>query len=167
MAGISFVRFAVVRRWIAPIPVAMGSPRQGLQSPGGGLGQFGRNRRRQTRQSDEILGCFSIVISPPTARFDLQNLYRVEEEEEEKKMGQVSWPEVAGRRRNRPVKPAGTVARGERNRVRRERADLGFPEMETLNPKLAIYSKFSTTFADHNFSIRTPILAYFVSTNSI
>ena len=63
-------------------------------------------------------------------------------------MGLVSWPEVAGRRRNRPVNPAGTVARGERNQVRRERerADLGFPEMETLNPKLAIYSKFSSIF---------------------
>ena len=40
-----------------------------------------------------FLGDFWILISPPTARFDLQNLYRVEEEEEEKKMGQVSWPD--------------------------------------------------------------------------
>ena len=72
---------------------------------------------------------FSIVISPPTARFDLHSLYRVEGKEEEKKMRLVSWLEVAGRRRNRPVNPAGTVARGERNRVRREREQIwGFPK---------------------------------------
>ena len=64
--------------------------------------------------------------------------------------------------------PGGYCSSGrEKPGEERERADLGFPEMETLNPKLAIYSKFSSIFADHNFSIRTPILAYFVSTNSI
>ena len=47
------------------------------------------------------------------------------------------------------------VEERERARVRGER--VGFPEMETLNLKLAIYSKFFLTSADHNFLIRTPI----------
>ena len=31
-------------------------------------------------------------------------------------------------------------------REERERPDLGFPEIGTLNPELAIYSKFSSIF---------------------
>ena len=59
--------------------------------------------------------------------------------------------------------------REERESAREER-ETGFPEMETLDP-LSLNSNPSWTVtltsADHNFSIRSPILAYFVSTNSI
>ena len=47
-------------------------------------------------------------------------------------MGLVSWPEVAGRRRYRPVNPAVYCSSGreerESAREERERPDLGFPE---------------------------------------
>ena len=55
----------------------------------------------------------------------------------------------------------------ERESTRGRRERVGFPEMETLNPENAIYSKFLPTFVDHNFSIRTPICVYFASMYSV
>ena len=76
----------------------------------------------------------------------------------------LGWPDAGELSRQRE---ADGELQGERGMEERERADLGFSEIKTLNLKLAIYSKFFSIFADHNFSIRTPILAFFVSTNSV
>ena len=63
-----------------------------------------------------------------------------------KRMGLVSWETVAG---------GGSYGRsksGQRKRVKsrvrrgKRSAEVGFPKMETLNPKLAIYSKFFRNF---------------------
>ena len=61
-----------------------------------------------------FLGVFRLEVSPLIAGIVANLGYKVEEEEEGKILGPIWWPEVAGRRRNRPVKSTGTVARGER-----------------------------------------------------
>ena len=58
-----------------------------------------------------FLGGFLTLISPPTPRIDARNLYRIEGYWVVNKLGQVSWPEVAGIGRNRRSKPTATVTR--------------------------------------------------------
>jgi hypothetical protein len=101
-------------------------------------GCFGRTSR--------FLGDFAGEISPSSTRFDLKSLPRIEGGRMMKDLGPVSCKTVAGIGSYRPEK--GSPRRREKSRVRREKGapDLGFPEMETLNPKITIYSKFS-----HNF----------------
>ena len=97
------------------------------------------------------------MISLSTLKIDASNGYG-SEEEEMKILGQISWPEVAVPERKRPAKVTATVKSGREKEGARGRGErVGFPEMETLNLKLAIYSKFFPISADHNFHIRTPI----------
>ena len=158
------LRYAAVRRRLGTA-VALSSPGQGLQSPVSLVDRFGRKRRRWPWHIYTILGLFLSKISPSSLWFDLQGCYRLEEEKKKKILEQVSWPEVAGIVRKSRRKPPGTVA-GRGFGPRRERT--GFPEMETPhNPNLLFIVSFSSTSVDHNFFIRTPIYACFVSTNLV
>jgi hypothetical protein len=87
-----------------------------------------------------------VLFSFSTGCIDLQASYEIEESKEMNKMGPVSCKTVAGRESYGRSK---VTQRKRENRGERERNvgwGLGFPEMETLNSKLAIYSKFFPNF---------------------
>jgi hypothetical protein len=87
-------------------------------------------------------------------------------------IGTGGWPWGGRTAEIRPakVRPRGRE-RAERERVGGEERERGFPKMETLANKNAHKWKLSknalATSVDYNSSIRTPIFAYFMSTNSV
>jgi hypothetical protein len=79
---------------------------------------------------------------------------------------------VAGPVRKCRPKAAAETEREERSESGcGERERMGFPKKETLKreitPKIETSQNILPISVGHNFFIRTPILAYFISTNSV
>ena len=105
-------------------------------------------------QFSVVSGYLWLKIPPSTLRFDLNNRYRVEEDEERKILGLVSWPTVAGRPRyGRSNGSCYSEGRGERESRLGWVSRNGNPN----SPILLFIVSFFPTSADHNFLIRTPI----------